>query len=82
VIKSYHSGTDAEGYFEAEVKAFGKLNEGNEPVPNLIGFHGAFSQNDTFHVVLEYANIGTLEDHFAQVSPPRQGQDILSVWKS
>ncbi|KIV87458.1 hypothetical protein PV11_03002 [Exophiala sideris] len=80
VIKAYHR-IEAEKYFKVEVGAFQKLvNEYDEPVPNLIRFYGAFKQNDSFHVILEYANVGTLEDYFNKVQPPRLGHDILSLW--
>jgi hypothetical protein len=62
------------------VDAFQKLNGYGEPVPNLIGFYGAFKQNGSFHVILEYANAGTLEDYFETVPPPREGSDIMKLW--
>ncbi len=62
--------------------AFQKLNGSGETVPNLIGFYGAFKQNGSYHVILEYANIGTLEDYFEQVQPPKREADILNLWRS
>lgn len=64
------------------MEAFQKLNGAGEPVPNLIGFYGAFKQNDSFHVILEYANGGTLEDYFKEVQSPKEGDDILRFWEN
>ena len=80
-MKSYHR-LDAETYFYAEVNAFRKLNETGRPVPNLIGFYGAFKQNGSYNIILQYANIGTLEDYFQKVKPPKLGKDILTLWRN
>lgn len=79
VVKSYHT-PDAETYFRAEVEAFRKLNEAARPVPNVVGFYGAFMQNGSFNIILQYASIGTLEDYFTKARPPRLGNDIVKLW--
>ena len=81
MVKSYHR-LDAERYFYAEAEAFRKLNESGQPVPNLIGFYGAFKQNGSFNIVLRYANIGTLEDYFVKVRSPKLGNDIVNLWRN
>ncbi|KAL9620221.1 MAG: hypothetical protein Q9160_005230 [Pyrenula sp. 1 TL-2023] len=81
VVKSYHR-PDAETYFKAEVDAFRKLNEAARPAPNVVGFYGAFMQNGSFNIILQYANIGTLEDYFAAARPPKLGEDILNLWRN
>lgn len=81
VVKSYHR-LDAENYFNSEVDAFRKLNETGRPVPNLVGFYGAFRQNGSFNIILQYANVGTLEDYFQKAKPPKRGKDILKLWRN
>lgn len=80
-MKSYHR-LDAERYFRAEADAFQKLNEIGRPIPNFIGFHGAFIQNKSFNILLQYANIGTLEDYFLKATPPKHQNDILTLWRN
>ncbi|KIW94037.1 uncharacterized protein Z519_05353 [Cladophialophora bantiana CBS 173.52] len=79
VVKSYYP-LGADDYYSAEVEAFRKLNESSAPMPNLIGFYGAFTQNQSRHIILEYANVGTLEEYWKKVQPPKLGQDIVTLW--
>ncbi|KAL9108230.1 MAG: hypothetical protein Q9227_006968 [Pyrenula ochraceoflavens] len=81
VVKSYHR-LDAEKYFYAETDAFRKINESGQPVPNLIGFYGAFRQNGSFNIVLQYANLETLEAYFRKTKPPKLGTDIVTLWRN
>ncbi|OCT53406.1 hypothetical protein CLCR_09508 [Cladophialophora carrionii] len=67
-------------YYDAEVEAFRRLNDSGEPAPNLIGFYGAFTQSNSRHIILQYANVGTLEDYWKKVEPPKLGRDILTLW--
>lgn len=50
------------------------------PDPGLIGFHGSFEQADTYNVILEYADKGTLEQYFNETSPPVRREDITKFW--
>jgi serine/threonine protein kinase len=49
--------------------------------PSIIGFYGSYAHGQTFNVILEYANEGTLEDYFANVPPPSTSRDIYTFWK-
>ncbi|KIW23768.1 uncharacterized protein PV07_11945 [Cladophialophora immunda] len=82
VVKSYYPPDGAENYYSAEVEAFRSLNSLSEPIPNLIGFYGAFTQNQSRHIILQYANVGTLEDYWKRVTPPRLGEDIVALWEN
>lgn len=81
VIKSYHS-RNASRYFNSEVDAFKVLNRQPQPPANIVGFYKAFRQNDSYHIVLQYANVGTLEDYFEKCERPTLGRDILDLWTS
>src|SRR5947207_15090771 len=80
VVKTYHQ-SDGGRYFEAEARAFRVLNEADKRVPNIVGFHKAFKQNDSLNIILQYANVGTLEDYFKKVTSPQLGHEILGVWR-
>ena len=46
----------------------------------LIGFHGAYEHNDTFNILLEFADGGTLEDLFDRSPRPEQPRERLDFW--
>ncbi|KAF2139612.1 uncharacterized protein K452DRAFT_320254 [Aplosporella prunicola CBS 121167] len=76
VVKTYRS-RDAEKYYDAEKRAFLKFRRSE----NLIKFYGSFIYNDTYNLILENANGGSLEDYFQKVTPPSTEEDILAFWK-
>lgn len=49
--------------------------------PNLMGFYGSFTQEQTFNIILEYANGGILEDYFRSTPPPSTARDRISFWR-
>ena len=49
-------------------------------MPQLVDFHKAFKQNESCHIILQHANLGTLEDFFQNVDPPKSGHQILRLW--
>ena len=71
---------EADLYFVSEVSAFQSANQEDKLVPQLVDFHKAFKQNDSCHIILQHANLGTLEDVFQTMEPPRSGQQILNLW--
>lgn len=66
-------------YFENEVDAFTKLATKDDP--SLIQFLGSYRQGNTYNILLEYADRGTLEDYFQRVAPPSLGKDIVMFWE-
>jgi len=46
----------------------------------IIRFFGSYRHGNTFHIILEYANQGTLEDFFQNVTPPTNPDDIYVFW--
>ncbi len=79
VLKRYRT-QDAGKYFENEVNAFRKLRSAGRH-PNIIGYHGCFIHNETYNVILELADQGTLEQYFARTPPPTSGEDIIAFWR-
>ena len=74
---------NAEFYFTTEARNFALLTlYSHEPSPGLIGFFGGFEHNGEYHILLEYADCGTLENYFETEEPPATGADILAFWNS
>lgn len=47
----------------------------------MIGFCGSYIQGNTFNIILEFADQGTLEQYFRNTPPPVRGDDIMDFWK-
>lgn len=48
----------------------------------MIGFYLSFQYKDTFNILLEYAEEGTLEEFYANKPNPTTGQDTYDFWAS
>ena len=80
VLKTY-STKDAALYYKNEVHAFMKLRTRKEGDDSLIKLLGSYKQGDTYNILLEYADRGTLEDFLRDTAPPTLGEDIIFFWK-
>lgn len=49
---------------------------------SIVGFYGSFEHREAFHVILEYANSGTLQEYLNTIPPPMKTEDILSFWEN
>jgi hypothetical protein len=47
----------------------------------MIGFYGSFRQENLYHLLLEFADVGTLERYLRTTPPPTTGEDIISFWE-
>jgi len=65
-------------YYESEVGAFRKLNRAQNQ--HLISFYGNYIQGNSYNVILEYADEGTLEEYFKKIAAPREPDDIHKFW--
>lgn len=65
-----------------EVAAFKKVMSRKDSASSIIRFYGSYVQNDSFNVLLEYANQGTLEEYFQKIDPPSRDKDIIDFWRS
>lgn len=79
VLKTYNT-KDADRYYTTEVDAFMKLSTKKEAGESLIKLLGSYKQGDTYNILLEYADRGTLEDFFQTTDPPTRGKDINNFW--
>lgn len=78
-LKTYHS-KHAEHYYDTEYRAFSRLLCKGDSTPGLIGFYGSFVHGDTYNIILEYADRGTLENYFQTVTPPWGPTSIADFW--
>lgn len=79
VLKTFDT-HDAEDNFKKEGDAFSYLWPTARTERKIIRFYGSYIQSNTFHVILEYADEGSLEDYFKKVPAPTSGPDINSFW--
>jgi hypothetical protein len=77
VLKTYFT-SDAEKYYNTEVGAFRVIGQNS----SIIGFRGSFTRGDTYNMLLEYADKGTLEDFFRTEDPPTDGEEIIQFWQA
>jgi len=79
VLKEY-STVDARTYYENETAAFNKVGSGPSSDNNIIKHYGSFIRGDTFNLLLEYADKGTLRKVFAEEAPT-SSENIIRFWE-
>ncbi len=55
---------------------------GSKTAPGMIGFYQSFEYQNSFNIILEYADEDTLEDFFMKKDPPMSSTDALHFWRS
>lgn len=80
VLKTFENEIpDGKEQYDQELKSFASiLHAGNDP--NIVSFFGSFKHGDTFNILLEYANEGTLEDLMQNKQPPTSPGDLHELW--
>lgn len=81
VIKTYTC-KNSEQRYRRELHAFQELRASINPTTGTIFFYGSYWQHDTYNIILEYANSGTLEEYFQNVVPPSKSEGIMKFWES
>ncbi|KAL8755893.1 MAG: hypothetical protein Q9199_003320 [Rusavskia elegans] len=81
VLKSYRNTVDAEKYYDNEWKALKRVHS-PAPSPHIVRFFGRFILGGVYNILLEYADMGTLEDYLAKTPPPCTAKDIIDFWRS
>ncbi|KAL9612988.1 MAG: hypothetical protein Q9167_002465 [Letrouitia subvulpina] len=79
VLKTYR-GPDAEEQHKRERNAFMSLRHDKKPSPFIIAYHGSFVDDDTFNIILEYADRGNLEDFMKATPEPSTGEAMIEFW--
>ncbi len=52
------------------------------PPSNIIGFYGGFVRQETYNIILEYADLGNLDDYMKQIPPPSTPQEKMTFWEN
>jgi serine/threonine protein kinase len=81
VVKIYDD-FEAERQYNNETNMFRRLTQVDSSEARIIQFYGSFVQDGVFHVLLQYANGGTLEEYFENISPPRRRADMARFWSA
>lgn len=79
MIKTYR-GSTGKRKFEDEVQGYLKVKKGGQPVESITRFYGTYAYQDEYNLILEYADLGTLDDFMQAVDPPQRATDILLIW--
>ncbi|KAL9092793.1 MAG: hypothetical protein Q9165_004211 [Trypethelium subeluteriae] len=80
VLKAFHK--YEEQHYENEVRAFATLRKKVARIPGLVTFFGSFVQGGVFHILLEYADGGTLQEYLDKVPRPTSQGERRDFWKS
>lgn len=57
-----------------------KLRWARLQYPNLLTYYGSFEHGNTQNIILEWANIGTLESYMSTTSPPSTTEELVLFW--
>lgn len=52
------------------------------PHANIIEYYGSFVRDGTYNIILEYADLGTLDEYMENTDEPRSIDDIMTFWRS
>ena len=52
------------------------------PPLNIIGFYGGWVCQETYNIILEYADLGNLDDYMARTRPPSTTQEKVTFWEN
>ena len=72
--------SDAEQYYRNEVQVLRSLDLQGSSL-SMIGFYGSFQKGQTYSLIFEYADGGTLEDYFRKDNRPAKDEDINKFWR-
>ena len=49
---------------------------------SIIDFYGSYEQDGSYNVLLEYADLGNLEQYLERTPSPTTGDDIYKFWSA
>lgn len=79
VLKTYRA-ADAEENYKAERDAYMKLRWAGKPSPHIIAYYGGFIHGDSYNIILEHADQGTLEGFMRNTMSPSTIEDTAIFW--
>ena len=78
MLKRYSSPV-AKEYYKDEIATYRKIRS-SKLRKKVIGFLGSFTQGDTYNIIFEHADKGSLETFMKSTPPPLNAGDILTFW--
>ena len=69
-------------HHDREVTAYNTLAEQHDVMQYLAHCHSSWTHNDTYCMLLEYIEGGTLADFLERADPPTYPEHILRLWES
>lgn len=82
VLKIFHSRKGSETDWDHEVESHVVLRSSLNDAGGVVRFHGCYTHGPTFNVLLEWAELGNLEQLMKRLEPPQTKEDALTFWKS
>jgi hypothetical protein len=79
VLKTYRE-AEAEENYKAERDAHMKLRWNGKPSAHISAYYGGFVHGNSYNIILEYADGGTLECFMRKTKPPSTIEDVLLLW--
>ena len=79
-MKTYRA-AEAHKYYETERDAFKMLRWDGKPPANVIEYYGSFVRGSTFSIILEYADLGTLDQYLENHLPPQNPAERILFWR-
>jgi serine/threonine protein kinase len=68
--------------FLKEKSAFTTLIKKGKSPEHIIEYLGCYEQGKVYCIILEYADLGTLDDFFRNTPPPRSEEDVTVFFTS
>ena len=57
------------------------IRHNSRPTPHVLAYYGSFIDDETYNIILEYADRGNLEDFMKTTPRPSTLKDMLVFWE-
>ncbi|KAF7187457.1 Mitogen-activated protein kinase kinase 2 [Pseudocercospora fuligena] len=82
-LKSFRKSGEGTQAHERETTAFTHItNLGSRQTPGLITYYSSFTHLGTFNIILEFAEVGNLEEFYESAIRPVGGEQIINFWEN
>ena len=79
MLKTYRD-AEAQQNYKAERDAYLKLRWGGKPSEHIVAYYGSFIHGNSYNIVLEYADQGTLEAFMRKTKSPSSAEETQLLW--
>ena len=78
VLKTYR-GSDAKEQHKAEHDAFINIRHDGKPSPFIVAYYGSFIDDETYNIILEFADRGNLEEFMRTTRAPSTAENMIAL---